>query len=127
MKNIQTILATLSPLRTLVVLGLLFSSNSVMANDRVSAIFENIGNEASLIAPIFLLIVAAAGVCIAAWAVISGIMEKKKNQPLTWQVGGVIGGSLAVIVPLLIFAFTGSMSGGESDAANMLNQLNVDY
>lgn len=127
MKNIKTILETLSPLRTLVALGLLFSSHSVMANDRVSAIFENIGDEVSIIAPIFLLIVAGAGVCIAGWAVISGIMEKKKNQPLTWQVGGVIGGSLAVIVPLFIFAFTGSMSGGDSEAANMLNNLNVDY
>lgn len=127
MKNIQTILATLSPLRTLVVLGLLFSSHSVMANDRLSAIFENLGDEASIIAPVFLLLVAAAGVCIAGWAVISGVMEKKKNQPLTWQVGGVIGGSLAVIVPLFIFAFTGSMSGGDSEAASMLDSLNVDY
>ena len=127
MKNIKTILEKLSPLRAFVALGLLLSSHSAMANDRVSDIIQNLVDEAKIIGPGFLLLIAVAGVCIAGWAVISGVMEKKKNQPLTWQVGGVIGGSLAVIVPLLIFAFTGSFSGGASEAGSVLQDLNVNY
>lgn len=127
MRTVKKILSTLSPLHTFVMVGLLLTSHSAMANSRLSDIFGNLGDEAKAIAPLFLLLVACIGVCIAAWAVISGILAKRQNNPLTWQVGGVIGGVLAVIIPLVIFAAAGSLSGGESEAGNVLRDLNVNY
>jgi len=81
--------------------------------------------EAGSIVPTILLIIAGIGVIIAAIAVISGIMAKKNQEPLRWQLWGVIGGALAVIIPVLVLATAGSLAGGQGGADTTMGSLNI--
>lgn len=84
-------------------------------------------SEAAAIVPVILFIIAGIGIIIGGVAVISGILAKKNNQPLSWQVGGVIGGSLAVIIPVIILAFSGTLGSGEGNAQGTFRDLGINY
>lgn len=104
-------------------------SETVLAGGgvRLSTLSTGWQSEASAVVPVILMIVAGLGVIIAAIAVISGVMAKKNQEPLKWQLWGVIGGALAVIVPVLILATAGSVGSGQGNAAGTLNNLNIKY
>jgi len=103
-------------------------SEAVMAGGvRLSTLSTGWQSEAGAVVPVVLMIVAGIGVIIAAIAVISGVMAKKNQEPLKWQLWGVIGGALAVIVPVLILATAGSVGSGQGNAAGTLNNLNIKY
>lgn len=104
-------------------------SETVLAGGgvRLSTLSTGWQSEAGEVVPVILMIVAGIGVIIAAVAVISGVMAKKSQEPLKWQLWGVIGGALAVIVPVLILATAGSIGSGQGNAAGTLNELNIKY
>ncbi|KKN58085.1 hypothetical protein LCGC14_0555560 [marine sediment metagenome] len=104
---------------------LIFSRNAFAL--KVSDLTAGMRSETSEIVPVFLMIVAGLGVCFGSVAVISAIIAKKNNQPLSWQVFGVVGGALSVVIPIILLAAGGSMTGGEGDGSNMMNSLNIDY
>lgn len=84
-------------------------------------------SEAAEIAPVILLIIMGIGICLAAWAAISGVIAKKNQEPLRWQLFGVIGGAIAIVIPSIILAFAGSITDGNSDAGSSLSELNINY
>ena len=112
--------------RLLVVSSMLLVSPHAAAF-QLSDIFTGIGEEVSLILPIVMLCIAALGIGTAGWAILSAIGAKRTNQPLSWQMWGMIGGAAAVIVPLFVLAAAGSLSGGEGDASSSLDSLGLDY
>jgi|GEM_PF-2414397 len=106
------------------VFALMLASNAVMAQ-QLSTFAAVWRSEAAAIVPVILLVIAGIGVCIAAWGVISGVLTKKQNQPLTWQVAAVIGGGLAVVIPIIILAVSGSLTGGAGNAGGTMNSLGI--
>lgn len=84
-------------------------------------------SEAGTILPAVLLITAGIGVVIAGFATISGIMAKKNQQPLQWQLWGIIGGGLAVVIPAFILATSGSLTSENGNAEDVLSELSIDY
>ncbi|MBA1280226.1 hypothetical protein [Stutzerimonas stutzeri] len=84
-------------------------------------------SEVAEIAPVVLLIIMAIGICIAGWAAISGVMAKKNQEPLRWQVWGVIGGAVAITIPVLLLAFAGTLSDGNDNASSVLSDLQIGY
>lgn len=77
--------------------------------------------------PVILLGIMGVGIILASWAAISGIIAKKNQEPLRWQLFGVIGGAFAIAVPAFLLALSGSLSDGASDAGSVLNDLKIDY
>lgn len=108
-------------------LAVLFSEAAMASSFKLSNLSRGWLDEAGEVVPVILMIVAGIGVIIASIAVISGIMAKKNQEPLKWQLWGVIGGALAVIVPVLILATAGSVGSGQGNASGTLNQLNIKY
>lgn len=92
----------------------------------VSSLTANWKSETQEIVPVILLIVAGLGVITAAIAVISGVMAKKNQEPLKWQLWGLVGGALAVIVPVLIMATAGSLGSGQGDASGTMKGLGIE-
>lgn len=84
-------------------------------------------SEMAAIAPVVLLGIMAIGICLAGWAAISGVIAKKNQEPLRWQLFGVIGGAIAIVIPALLMAFAGSLSSDNDNAGNVLMDLNIDY
>lgn len=97
------------------------------ADFKISNFFTGMGDEAKIIVPIILKLFAGVGVFFAAWGVISAISTKKQQQPLTWQLFAVIGGAVAVVIPVIILAAAGSATNGEGDAESTLSDLGVSY
>lgn len=91
----------------------------------VSSLTANWKSETQEIVPVILLIIAGLGVITAAIAVISGVMAKKNQEPLKWQLWGLVGGALAVIVPVLIMATAGSLGSGQGDASGTMKGLGI--
>lgn len=91
----------------------------------ISSLTANWKSETQEIVPVILLIVAGLGVITAAIAVISGVMAKKNQEPLKWQLWGLVGGALAVIVPVLIMATAGSLGSGQGDASGTMKGLGI--
>ena len=94
---------------------------------KLSELFTGMKSEAAVIVPVVLLIIMGGGVIIGGWAVISGIMAKKNQEPLKWQVAGVVGGAIAIIFPLILLAFAGSLSNEQGDAQGVMSELNIKY
>lgn len=92
----------------------------------VSSLTANWKSETQEIVPVILLIIAGLGVITAAIAVISGVMAKKNQEPLKWQLWGLVGGALAVIVPVLIMATAGSLGSGQGDASGTMKGLGIE-
>lgn len=106
-------------------LAILLSESAVAKN--LSALSTNWKVEAAAVIPVILLIVAGIGVIIASIAVISGVMAKKNQEPLKWQLWGVIGGALAVIVPVLVLATAGSVGSGQGSADSTMSDLGIKF
>ena len=106
-------------------LAILLSESAVAKN--LSALSTNWKAEAAAVIPVILLIVAGIGVIIASIAVISGVMAKKNQEPLKWQLWGVIGGALAVIVPVLVLATAGSVGSGQGSADSTMSDLGIKF
>lgn len=83
--------------------------------------------EVKKLVPVAMLIIAGLGVCFAGVAVISGIQAKRNQRPLEWQVWGVIGGALAVIIPLIILATAGSIGNNQGNADSTMTNLGLQY
>lgn len=111
----------------IVSLSVLLTEAAFAGGLKLSKLSEGWQDEAGAVVPVILMIVAGIGVVIAGIAVISGIMAKKNQEPLKWQLWGVIGGGLAVIVPVLILATAGSVGSGQGDADNTMKSLNIKY
>src|SRR5690606_3530160 len=73
-------------------------------------------SETAAIAPVILLGIMALGIILAGWAAISGVIAKKNQEPLRWQLFGVIGGAVAITIPAILLAFAGSLSDGNDNA-----------
>lgn len=87
---------------------------------------SNWKSEYKLVFPVILLGISAIGICLAAWGTISAIMTKKQQQPLTWQHFAIFGGAAAVVIPVIILAFAGSMVGSNS-ATQQFDDLDIKY
>ena len=83
--------------------------------------------EMAAIAPVWLLGVMAIGICIAGWAAISGVLAKKNQEPLKWQLFGVVGGAIAIVIPVVLLAFAGSLSDERGNAEGVMSELNIRY
>lgn len=83
--------------------------------------------EMAATAPVVLLGIMAIGIILAGWAAISGVIAKKNQEPLRWQLFGVIGGAVAIVIPALLMAFAGSLSSDNGNSASVLNDLQIDY
>lgn len=94
---------------------------------KLSALSTSWKSEAAEVIPVVLMIIAGIGVIIAAIAVISGVMAKKNQEPLKWQLWGVIGGALAVIIPVLILATAGSVGSGKGNAEGTMKELGIGF
>jgi len=94
---------------------------------KVSDLSNTWKTEMAAIAPVVLLGIMALGIILAGWAAISGVIAKKNQEPLRWQLFGVIGGAVAIIIPALLMAFAGSLSGDNDNAGGVLNDLQIDY
>lgn len=93
----------------------------------LSKIFDGIKTEGAAIAPILLILFALVGVVITGSSLISAWSNKKNNQPLSWQLWGVIVGALTTVIPVVIMAFAGTLTGGVSSGDDAVNQLNLTY
>jgi hypothetical protein len=94
---------------------------------KLSKLFSGMKTEMATIVPVVLLGIMGIGVIIGGWAIISGTLAKKNQEPLKWQVAGVIGGAMAIIFPLILLAFAGSMSNEQGDAEGVMSELNINY
>ena len=94
---------------------------------KLSDLTSGMKNEIASIAPVWLLGIMALGICFAGVAVISGIIAKKNQEPLKWQVWGVVGGAIAIILPVILLSFAGSLSNDEGDAESVMSELNINY
>lgn len=108
-------------------LSILLSEAAFAGGVKLSGLASGWKSEAAEVVPVILMIVAGIGVIIAAVAVISGVMAKKNQEPLKWQLWGVVGGGLAVIVPVLILATAGSVGSGQGNAAGTMSDLKIKY
>lgn len=75
----------------------------------------------------FLFAVAGVGVVIAGFSVISWIMAAKRQEPAKWQLYGVLGGAAAVIIPVIVLALAGSLTGEQGDADGTFSDLDLRY
>lgn len=94
---------------------------------KLSDLFTGMKAEAAVIVPVVLLCIMGLGVIIGGWAVISGTLAKKNQEPLKWQVPGVIGSAIAIIFPLILLAFAGSLSNDQGNAEGVMSELNIKY
>lgn len=108
-------------------LSVILSEVAMAGSPTLSSLSGNWKKEAGDVVPVILMIIAGIGVIIAAIAVISGVMAKKNQEPLKWQLWGVIGGALAVIVPVLVLATAGSVGSGQGRASGTMQELNIKY
>lgn len=92
---------------------------------KLSTFGETWKSEAASLLPVVMLIIAGICVLVAGTAVISAIFAKKNQRPLEWQIWGVVGGAIGVVIPLIILAFSGSLTGNETNASGTLNELNL--
>lgn len=93
----------------------------------ISNFFTGFKEELKIIMPVVMLIIAAIGIFFAAWGIISAISTKKQQQPLTWQLFAVIGGSLAVVVPIIVLSTAGSATNQQGDAEKQMSEMGIDY
>lgn len=94
---------------------------------KMSTYFTGIGTEFAAGLRLGLLIVAGVGILTAGIAILTWIQASRRNEPAKWQLYGVIGGALATIVPLIVLAMAGSLSNETGGAANMFNELGIQY
>lgn len=117
--------------KTLLVIPLLSSPALMISTPahalKLSDLSQGWKSEMAAIAPVVLLGIMAIGICLAGWAAISGVIAKKNQEPLRWQLFGVIGGAIAIVIPALLMAFSGSLSSDNDNAGNVLMDLNIDY
>lgn len=83
--------------------------------------------EAGAITPVVLMLIMAAGILFAGFAVVSGIIAKKNQEPLRWQLWGVVGGAMTMIIPALLMAMSGSLSSDNDSSSQVLSDLNINY
>lgn len=107
------------------VTGLMAVAGSAHAVDKISGLTSGWTTELSESTKFYLLAIAAAGICLGSWSTISAIMAKKNQEPLKWQGWGLVGGGAAVIVPVLILAFAGSIGGGSGGASTTFTKLGI--
>lgn len=119
----------LKALFAMAAIGLLAYSGTASAAGgfAISNFFTGLKDEAKIIMPVFLLLVAAVGIFFASWGIISSISTKKQQQPLTWQLFAVIGGALAVVVPVIVLSMAGSATNQQGDAEKQMSELGIDY
>ncbi|MCF6783420.1 hypothetical protein [Stutzerimonas stutzeri] len=112
-------------------LALMVSPLLVMSTSAHALKLSNLSSgwksEMAAIAPVILLGIMALGIIMAGWAAISGVIAKKNQEPLRWQLFGVIGGAVAITIPAILLAFAGSLSDGNDNAGSVLNDLQIDY
>ncbi len=109
-------------------LAILLSEFAVAgAGTKLSSLSTGWQAEAKAVIPVVLLLISGIGVIIASVAVISGVMAKKNQEPLKWQLWGVIGGGLAVIVPVLVLATAGSVGSGQGNANSTMSELGIKF
>lgn len=103
------------------------STASAAGGILVSDFFTGMKSEAKIIMPVILLLIAGAGIFFAGWGILSAISTKKQQQPLTWQLFAIIGGALAVVVPVIVLGFAGSATNNEGDAESQMSELGINY
>jgi len=114
-----------SGVRMLPAAALLTAPAMAFAQVRISDLSSGWKAEATAILPVVMLLIAAIGIAVAGTAVLSGISAKRNQRPLEWQVWGVIGGALAVIIPLVILATAGTITDGRGDADGVMGDLGL--
>lgn len=105
-----------------VVAGLLVPA---VANAKISDWFQQIANEASVIIPIIIVILGAAGVLMAGFGIISAVMAKKNQRPLEHQHWLIIGGVLCVLLIPFVIGMGDSITG-EDTSGNVKGFLQGD-
>ena len=106
---------------------LTMSAQAHAATFSLSGIFDGIRDEGAAIAPTVLILFALVGVVIAGSSLVSACSNKNNNQPLSWQLWGLIVGALTTVIPVVIMAFAGTLTGGVSSGDDAVNQLNLTY
>lgn len=126
MKRVMNVVKAVVPLAAIALMA--YSSTASAAGGTLLSNFATgWKSEAKIIVPIILLLIAAAGIFFAGWGILSAISTKKQQQPLTWQLFAVLGGALAVVVPIIVLGFAGSATNGEGDAESQMSELGINY
>ena len=110
--------------RTVAILGMAVLSQPAWAL-KLSGLTDGMSTEVSSVVKLVLLVIAGVGVCVAGTAVITWIFAKKNNEPAKWQLSGVIGGAAAVVIPLIVLAVAGSLTGEQGNADGVFNELGI--
>lgn len=106
--------------------GAMFVAQSAHAA-KISGMTSGWKTEWASMVSFVLLVVAGLGVLVAAFSVISWIIAAKRQEPAKWQLFGVLGGAAAVIIPVIVLAFAGSLSGEQGDADGTFSDLDIKY
>ena len=77
----------------------------------------NIGKEFAAATPVIIGILAALGIMLAGFGVVSAIMAKKNQRPLEYQMWFVVGGVVLVLLIPFVSAVGESLSGQDAGAA----------
>ena len=74
-----------------------------------------------------LFIVAGVGIITAAVGAISWVVAKRNNEPAKWQGWAMLGGAVAIVVPVFILAISGSLTGEQGNADAIMNEMGVNF
>jgi|SRR5450830_1922309 hypothetical protein len=127
MKRVKKIVKAAVPLAVIALLAYSSTASAAGSGYLISNFFNGMKSEAKIIVPIGLLLIAAAGIFFAGWGILSAISTKKQQQPLTWQLFAIVGGALAVVVPVIVLGFAGSATDGQGDAESQMSELGIKY
>ena len=84
-------------------------------------------SEWSEIVQVALFVIAGIGIIMAAVAAISWVIAKKNNEPAKWQGWAMLGGAVAIVVPVFILAISGSLSNEQGNADGIMNDMGVNF
>lgn len=74
-----------------------------------------------------LFIVAGIGILTAAVGAISWVIAKRNNEPAKWQGWAMLGGAVAIVVPVFILAISGSLTNEQGNADAIMNEMGVNF
>lgn len=105
--------------------GLALVSGNSQASGKISGMTGGWTTELGAGTKFGLLLLAAAGIVLGTYSSISWVIAKKNQETPKWQGYGLLGGAAAVIGPVLVLAFAGSIGNGGGNATGTFNQLGI--
>lgn len=94
---------------------------------KLSDLTDSWTTETAAMVKVVLFVIAGIGILTSGFSVISWIMAVKRQEPAKWQLWGALGGGAAVVVPVLVLAFAGSITGEEDNSEQVFSDMGLDY